>query len=935
MNQVDQYPLKQLAIADPGLADAIAASWQSQTVPLPTAEIVPIADQILWGLSQAESLGRAIAKGYADLLGVVDREALQVYRQQVQQTGQKGVTLGTAMATHLAVVLQAGDARLAKRFLATITTMMGKGTYTLKKPLEALTSILTNGDFASAFACLELFSVTFAQAMTYNQSLNLTYILPKAVLSFHPERRPWQIEALAKVVKVDFRLAEPFLEGLIKGLDLLAQKQLNRFVSQGLEKYSQNKTLGSKFLALESKLGLDTCQAMQVTVPLDQVRSQLNRYLKARTGLAISVRPISEASSLGVVSTDQPCVCSDGRYIYLSDEIGHFPEKESNQRLYKLMTRLETGYYEFDTFAFDLEKALELIETRGVPKGPFRQPMATDIGNLDPPNEKHLSDLEHFFRYFPNRDLAADLFTIFEHGRLRIHHSRRYPGLVRQVYPSVIKEARRLIDKENHNRCLMVLYAWIALGVGSDEIAGIDPKIASILYPTVRLLEDRMQQPAPVEVSAELVWWAYSNVAELLGPADLPDAPNAYEPLTLPFGRCLRPDLVNGAQRQYDQLAAQIKRRIEQKGLKIYKADIRQHLLKNDGRVSVEDLETLTVQARSPAMDSGPLPTRAPIDLSWLDLSDLLGCDGITDLPATGVNGPTFRYAEWDCRLTDYLDDHVQVIEKPIPVSAHEFYDLTLRRYSGLVKQIHRAFELLKPEGFKVLRQWLEGDDFDYRALLDYVVERRAKRMPSERLYIKRVKAQRDVAALLLVDLSRSTANPAYGSRSRVIDIEKEAIVLLCEALEVVGDAYAIAGFSGTGRLGVDYFRIKDFEDPLDDDVRGRIQAMAPHRSTRMGAAIRHATGIIGKVPAKVRLLIVLGDGFPNDVDYKKKYAIEDTSKAIYEARAKSIHVKGITVNLAGDGRLDEVYGNFHHTVISDVRELPDKLLRIYGTVTR
>jgi nitric oxide reductase activation protein len=207
--------------------------------------------------------------------------------------------------------------------------------------------------------------------------------------------------------------------------------------------------------------------------------------------------------------------------------------------------------------------------------------------------------------------------------------------------------------------------------------------------------------------------------------------------------------------------------------------------------------------------------------------------------------------------------------------------------------------------------------------------------MPSERLYIKRVKAQRDVAALFLVDLSRSTANRAYGTRSRVIDIEKEAIVLLCEALEIVGDAYAIAGFSGSGRLGVDYYRIKEFEDPLDDAVRGRIPAMAPHRSTRMGAAIRHATGLLLKMTAKVRLLIVLGDGFPNDVDYKKKYAIEDTSKAIYEARAKHVHVKGITVNITGDARLDTVYGNFHHSVISDVRELPDKLLRIYGTLTR
>jgi len=935
MNQSDQDPLSQLSIADPELADVIAASWQSQAVPLPASEVAMLADQIVWGLSQAEPLGRAIAKGYADLLGGVKREELQVYRQQVQQAGERGATIGTTMATHLAVVLKAGDEVLVKRFLATITIMMGKGTYTLKKPLEALASILTNGDIASALASLELFSITFAQPMTYNQSLNLTYILPKAVLNFNPERRAWQIEVLSNVVKTDFRLAEPLLEGLSKGLDLLAQKQLNRFVCQGIEKYAHNKELGSKFLALESKLGLDTCQAMQVTVPLFQVQSQLNRYLKARTGLTVSTRPLSEAPLSGTAFTDQPCVCSDGRYIYLSDEIRHFPEKEANHRLYKQMTRLEVGYYEFDTFAFDLEKALERIETRGVPEGPFRSPAIVDPGDLEHPGQKHRSDLEHFFRYFPNHDLAADLFTVFEHGRLRSNHSRCYPGLVRQVYPSVQSEARRLFGNGHPNSNLLLLYAWIALGTDTDEIAAMDPKFAATLSPLVLLFDRRMQQPACVEVCAELVWWTYATVAELLGLTGPPNAPGAYEPLTLPFGRCLRPDLVYGAQQPYEQLAAQLKRRIEESGLKIYKADIRQHLLKSDGRVAIEDLEALIVQAPSPDMETSPPTSSASVDLSWLDLSDLLGCDGIGDLPATGVNGRTFRYVEWDCRLADYLDDHVQVIERPLTGSVHDFYDQTLGRYAGLVKQIHRAFELLKPEGFKVLRQWLEGDDFDYRALLDYAVERKANRIPSERLYIKRVKAQRDVAALLLVDLSRSTANQAYGTQSRVIDIEKEAIVLLCEALEVVGDAYAIAGFSGTGRLGVDYFSIKDFDDLLDDHVRGRIHAMAPHRSTRMGAAIRHATGVLEKVPAKVRLLIVLGDGFPNDVDYKKKYAIEDTNKAIYEARAKHIHVKGITVNIAGDGRLDAVYGNYHHSVISDVRELPDKLLRIYGTVTR
>jgi nitric oxide reductase NorD protein len=168
-----------------------------------------------------------------------------------------------------------------------------------------------------------------------------------------------------------------------------------------------------------------------------------------------------------------------------------------------------------------------------------------------------------------------------------------------------------------------------------------------------------------------------------------------------------------------------------------------------------------------------------------------------------------------------------------------------------------------------------------------------------------------------------------------ILSVEKEAIVLFCEALQVVGDAFAVAGFSSTGPLGVDYLRIKDFEENLDHRVKQRINAMVPRRNTRMGAAIRHAARQLENISSKVRLLIILSDGFPNDLDYKHSYAIEDTRKAIFEARSNNIFTHAITVHFSGDSKLDDLYGNVHHNVISDVRELPHKLLRIYGNLTR
>jgi nitric oxide reductase activation protein len=275
------------------------------------------------------------------------------------------------------------------------------------------------------------------------------------------------------------------------------------------------------------------------------------------------------------------------------------------------------------------------------------------------------------------------------------------------------------------------------------------------------------------------------------------------------------------------------------------------------------------------------------------------------------------------------------VADRSIPASSGDFYIRTLKKHRGLVQRIRYAFELLKPEGLMRLRQWVEGDEFDYRALLDFAMDKKAGKIPSDRLYIKHIKRTRDVTALLLVDLSRSTANTVYNSKATILHVEKEAIVLFCEALQVVGDEFAVAGFSSTGRLGVDYFRIKDFGENLNDAVKGRIDALAPKRNTRIGAAIRHAACQLEAVSSKVRLLIVLSDGFPNDMDYKHQYAIEDTKKSILEARSKNIFTHAITVNFAGDPNLDDLYGNVHYNIISDVRELPDKLLRIYGSLTR
>jgi nitric oxide reductase NorD protein len=926
-----QDPLKQLAIADPDLAKTVAAALDQKGCPLSNQSITLLVEETLWGLAREISFGRTIASGYTDLIGAVDVKKIYRYRDLVRSFGRKGPTLGRIMAEHLVPVIKHGDNLFLKRFLQTLEIMLNKGTYTLKNPLKALSELLDGSHIEAASATLDLLGDTFSQEMSYVRSQHFAHILPGAVLGFSPSRRAWQIEQLRRVIKADFHLADSFLDGLEKGLYLLSKKALSGFVSLGLEKLKRNPKLAKKFLSLESKLGIDTFTDLQVTIPISRVRQQLNRYLMARTGLSISVRPISSLpDSLIKECNKNIFVCSDGKFIYLPDEISVFPHRSENINLYKCLARLEAGHYEFGTLDFDLEKAIE--KCRGIAK---LKDYDLELDVIQ--NREDLSDLERFFLYFPVADLAADLFTIFEHGRIRIMLHRQYPGLVRQSLPVLQREARRMIKNHKPVEIVFLLYLWIALGMSEEERFGMNTKTYTHTKKFKHLFETTITKDSTVESCAELVVRIYPEMERLLKRTSYSrkELKEFYKPMQTPYGRRLRPDLFFRANGKYERLARTLKVQLGEKGLEVYTSDIKKHLMKNNGMVSHQDLKEIILCFRE---NHGPhrLPQQKfSIDLSWLDLSKILGTENTTVLQKEDFLGTVTWHKEWDCNLQDYLHSHVRVLDKSLTEKQSNFYKLTLENHRGLVKRIRYAFELLKPEGLIRLRQWMEGDEFDYRALLDFAIDKKAGKIPSDRLYIKHIKQTRDVAVLLLVDLSRSTANAVFGSHGTVLDVEKEAIVLFCEALEVVGDAFAIAGFSGTGRLGVDYFRIKDLDENMDDTVKRRINAMAPQRSTRMGAAIRHATRQLQKISSKVRLLIILGDGFPNDVDYKQNYAIEDTRKAIFEARSKNIYAHAITVNFAGDPKLDDLYGNVHHNVISDVRELPDKLLRIYGSLTR
>jgi len=903
-----ENPLKLLAVADPDLADMVSAGLKNKKRSVSSENIRMLVDETLWGMSSEISFGHAIAEGYIELIENINHDKLLQYRDLTRKAGKVGPTFGRIIAIYLVPVLKHGDGRILKMFLDAVDIMQKKGTYTLKNPLKFLASLIAEGDKQSTAEYLKLLSTTFSKDLTYSQCQHFSYVLPKIVLSFSSSKRPWQIKELIRLVREDFRMVDPFLDGMENGLYLLSKKALGKFVSLGLEKVRQDMKLGIKFLSLTSKLGIDTYEGMRITVPIIQVQQQINHYLRARTGLIIPIRPLSMLPKpYGIDGDSNPGACCDGKFIYLPDEISTFKKKEENIKLYKCLARFESGHFEFNTFDFDLEKVIEKCSR----PSPFAERERA---------QDKISDLKRFFLLFPNTELATDLFTIFEHGRIRTLLAMRYPGLIRNFLPMLQEEAMRIFKEEKCVKPVYLLYLRIALGSFADRNFHADEEY---IKQAAGRFEKKIREDNTVEACAHMVVCTYPEIEAILKKNPGADkVAEHYLPIRFPFGRQLRPDLFYLANSHFENIAQTVKARLEAKGFKVYKSEIRKRLEANNGALSPEDIKDM--------IGAG--------EFRRVEIQEIIGFSKPQTIGiaiADNDTGKTFWYKEWDCNIEDYLHEHVRIVEKSLNGYPDNYYDDVLEQHHALVKKIKYAFELLKPEGIKILRQWVEGDEFDYRALLDFVMDKRARITPSDRLYIKRIKEQRDVAVLLLVDLSRSTANTVYGSTASVLDIEKEAIVLFCEALEVVGDSFAIAGFSGTGRLGVDYFIIKEFGEDMGTSVRQRISAMAPQRSTRMGAAIRHAADKFDSISSKVRLMIILSDGFPNDVDYKQDYAIKDTRKAISEVYSKNIYVHSITVNLARYSKLDDLYGDVKHNVISDVHELPDKLLRIYSGLTR
>ncbi|MEN8214146.1 MAG: VWA domain-containing protein, partial [Pseudomonadota bacterium] len=285
-------------------------------------------------------------------------------------------------------------------------------------------------------------------------------------------------------------------------------------------------------------------------------------------------------------------------------------------------------------------------------------------------------------------------------------------------------------------------------------------------------------------------------------------------------------------------------------------------------------------------------------------------------------------YDEWDYRRKHHKKRWCVLREVQIEEQHGGFYQQTLEKYRGLVISLRRTFELLRGED-RLMKRQAFGDDVDIDAVVEAWPDWIRGSEMTNRLFSRMHKEERNIAVLFMVDMSGST-------RGWINDAEREALILMVESLQILGDRYAVYGFSGNTRKRCESYHIKDFDERLDDGVKARICGIEAKDYTRMGAPIRHYIDKLNQVDARIKLLITLSDGKPDDYDleYRGQYAIEDTRMALYEAQRSGVHAYCITIDATGQEYLPHMYGAANYTVIDRVEKLPLKIADIYRRIT-
>ncbi|OFZ67754.1 MAG: hypothetical protein A2V79_01225 [Betaproteobacteria bacterium RBG_16_56_24] len=296
---------------------------------------------------------------------------------------------------------------------------------------------------------------------------------------------------------------------------------------------------------------------------------------------------------------------------------------------------------------------------------------------------------------------------------------------------------------------------------------------------------------------------------------------------------------------------------------------------------------------------------------------------------------PARHYHEWDYLNQSYRPDWVSVYEGLHPSGNASDIDKLLAKHAGLAKRLKKMLDLLKPQDKVRIRYQEEGSELDLDVALRSLIDYKSGATPDPRINMSHKSSGRNIAVMLLLDLSESLNGKAAGSGQTVLELSREAVSLLGWAIEKLGDPFAIAGFHSNTRHDVRYLHIKGFSEHWDDEVKGRLAAMDASYSTRMGAAMRHAAHYLEQQQADKKLMLILTDGEPADIDSKDgRILIEDARQAVKELDQQGIYTYCINLDPKADEYVADIFGK-QYTIIDKVAQLPERLPELFISLTR
>jgi len=716
------------------------------------------------------------------------------------------------------------------------------------------------------------------------------------------------LDLTSEIAALDGEAALACFRSSGRALQNVSIEQFEAWAKRGLSTVRPDARARRSYFSLETRGSFEALHSGTVGLPLDSVQHLLRLYVEALTGREV------EIAALAAVPDESRI--GDGRTIHLPSLVNEFGDVELDFRLYKVLAAHAAGQIEFGTYerGGDLAAAYRgIFETYSPENVNARDAFAlademVDPTNADvrpaprmPPAEE--IGYQQVLRLFPVPQMARRIFGTLENGRIDRRLRQQYRGLRRDIdlIREHLEQSRPRIQELPLTLVpFELLFQITVLGKARDDSRQFYSQVVSELE---GIVADYLSRPG-------------SSVG----------------------------DTLMATRRVYDLFQTQIPTDDSVQQIEVPEEQTEADEEDNAASEKMNKREPQQMPERKDARE---------LFNAWNDPSaegepdDLTGADTWSKDEATEQElkegEVAYNYDEWDRELTDHRLGWCRVVEKRVKHGDRNFVDQIKERHKGVISSIRHQFQLMKPENLIRVANEVDGEEFDLNAVIDYVIDRRADGQQSERIYTKRLRRRRDVAVSFLLDQSSSTARtigrhplqPYTRPGRRIIEIEKEGLVLMSEALEAVGDVYSINGFTSEGRRNVKFYVVKDFDEKYSDEVKQRIGGINYQNNTRLGAAIRHATAKLAKQDARTRLLIVLSDGRPYDHDYgDARYAREDTREALRQAKIEGITPFCITIDRESEAELKDLYGEIGYTIIDDVLTLPERLPGIYRRLT-